>query len=85
MEIRGIDDNQGNGLWKGIWDLKVANKVKNLVWKACQNQLPTKSKLVSHMIIESTTCDHCQDVPKSVIHALCSCQELDVVWADEEL
>lgn len=37
------------------------------------------------MIIESATCGRCQAVPESVIHALCSHRELDVVWADEEL
>lgn len=77
--------NQENGLWKGIWSLKVSNKVKNMVWRACRNSLPMKMNLVWRMIIDSPICDRCQDSPDSVLHALWSCREVDVVRSDAEL
>ena len=46
-------------LWKGLWSLKIPNKVKNLVWRACRNSLPTKENLVRCTIITSSTCDRC--------------------------
>nr|XP_023897448.1 uncharacterized protein LOC112009346 [Quercus suber] len=38
-------------LWKGIWSLKVPSKVKNLVWRAVKNSLPTKQNLVKRKAI----------------------------------
>ena len=37
------------------------------------------------MIIDSPICDRCQNDLESVIHALWSCREVDVVWLDVEL
>lgn len=32
-------------LWKNFWSLKVPNKVKHFIWRACNNTLPTKKQL----------------------------------------
>ena len=40
------DEGLDKSLWKGIWSLHVPNKVKNFIWRACQNSLPTKLDLV---------------------------------------
>ena len=69
----------------GIWALHLLNKVKNMVWRACRNSLPTKTSLVSRTIIDSPICDRCRNDQESVIHALWSCREVDVVWLDVEL
>lgn len=56
-----------------------------MVWRACRNSLPMKMNLVWRMIIDSPICDRCQDSPESVLHALWSCREVDVVRSDAEL
>ena len=37
----GIDGK----VWKTIWALKVPPKVRNFIWRACSNILPTKDNL----------------------------------------
>ena len=67
-------------LWRTIWSLQVPNKIKNLVWRACRNLLPTKENLVRRTIIENPTYDRCKHEPKSALHALWNCSKLVVVW-----
>jgi len=70
-------------LWRTIWSLQVLNKIKNLVWRACRNLLPSKENLVRQTIIKDPTCDRCKHEPESALHALWNCSELDVVWEEE--
>ena len=35
-----------DSFWKEIWSLKVSNLVKNFMWRACSNILPTKESLL---------------------------------------
>jgi len=72
-------------LKRSIWSMQVPNKVKNFVWRACRNSLPTKTNLVHRKIIDSPICDCCQQCPETVLHSLWSCRELEVVWDEEEL
>lgn len=44
-------------LWQGIWNLKVPSKVKNLIWWAAKNSLPTKQNLFRQKIITTDYCD----------------------------
>ena len=76
---------QETQLWKGLWSLKIPNKVKNLVWRACHNSLPTKENLVHRTIITSSTCDQCFKASESPLHAIWLCPKLDAVWADLDL
>ena len=39
-------------LWQAIWNLPVLSKVKNLVWRATKNSLPSKDNLVQRKIIQ---------------------------------
>ena len=39
-------------LWLAIWNLLVPNEVKNLMWRAAKNSLPSKVNLVHCKIIQ---------------------------------
>lgn len=47
--VSASSSNTGGGpfspLWKAIWKAKVPPKVRNMVWRTCQNILSTKSNL----------------------------------------
>lgn len=41
----GSRQEEGGGVWKVIWGLKIPNAVEMLMWRACNNLLPTKENL----------------------------------------
>lgn len=43
--------SQETQLWKGLWSLHTPSKVKNHIWRACRNSLPTKENLLRRTII----------------------------------
>lgn len=59
--------------------------MKNHIWRACRNSLPTKTNFVRRTIIANDTCDRYHGVVEAVIHALWECPEIDVVWTDATL
>ena len=77
MEAR---PNYEQGLWKKIWALACPNKVKNLVWRACCNSLPSKSNLLRRTVITDQTCDRCRCAAEDMIYAVWNCKNLDCVW-----
>ena len=63
-----------------IWSLPVPSKVRNLVWRATKNSLPTKTNLVKRKIITNSTCKSCQQANEDVCHALFHCSKLSDLW-----
>lgn len=46
VDAGGASDNwRIRTLWKIIWNLKCLNKIKQFMWRACRNILPTKQRL----------------------------------------
>ena len=60
------------------------NKIKNFVWRASNEALPTKMNLHHRHITESNTCDLCGEFPKDLVHAIWSCKEAAGVWSSLE-
>lgn len=65
---------------KGVWSLRVPNKVKNLMWRASKNSIPIELNLLRRAIIVDPLCDRCKSEAESPLHALWLCNELDLVW-----
>ena len=68
------------GLWKAIWGLEVPNKVKNFIWRANVNCLPTKLALKRKQIDISEICPICNDNVEDVIHILIKCPFARRAW-----
>jgi ribonuclease HI len=60
-------------LWKSIWSLPVTPKVRNFLWRACGESLPTSLNLWKRKVIVAPICDQCQGSPEDALHALWSC------------
>ena len=85
QEAQNLQPGQSNTvqlkpLWKAIWSLSVPSKVRNLVWGATKNSLPTKTNLVKQKIINSSMCESCQQANEDVCHALFHCPKLSDLW-----
>ena len=79
-ESPSTSDQSGNReVWKQIWKLHVPNRIRTLLWRACCDSLPSKANLVRRKILHDATCHNYNLEPKSTIHALWSCQKLDMI------
>nr|XP_023876693.1 uncharacterized protein LOC111989131 [Quercus suber] len=65
--------------------MRVPQKMKNFVWRACRDAIPTKQALVKRTIITDPFCDRCETETENSLHALWACSEVDIVWADLSL
>ncbi|XP_074327095.1 uncharacterized protein LOC141665037 [Apium graveolens] len=62
-----------SGFWRKLWNLKIPNKVKNFLWRASTNCLPTKDMLHSRRVQVNSQCPICNLSDESIIHALVTC------------
>ncbi|KAM5562690.1 hypothetical protein ABKV19_017740 [Rosa sericea] len=67
-----VDEFQA--LWKTIWKAKVPKKVAVGVWRACQNILPTRERILTKGYEGETGCLLCDCPLESVGHVLADCQ-----------
>ena len=67
--------------WKNIWRLKVPNKVRVFLWRACSNALPTKVNLQRRKVLDNSLCEQCKCWEEDVLHAIWSCETLREGWA----
>ena len=72
-------------LWKKIWSLECPNKMRNLMWRASRNSLPSKCNLMSRRIITDQMCDQCKDENEDIMHAVWGCKGLDGVWGADSI
>ncbi|KAK2644581.1 hypothetical protein Ddye_019776 [Dipteronia dyeriana] len=61
-------------LWKQLWALKIPPKVKNFVWRLCNNCLPIKDVLIQMHVDVDTMCPVCSSEPESALHTFTQCQ-----------
>ena len=65
-------------LWSGLWRLKVPNKIKTFVWRACIESFPTLVNLARRKVVLSNSCISCNREPEIVIHSLWGCEKVKV-------
>ena len=64
------------GFWREVWRLEVPSKVKNFVWRACKEALPTKANLCRRRIILEATYEACKEENEDVSHAIFFCSSV---------
>ncbi|KAF4386100.1 hypothetical protein F8388_016352 [Cannabis sativa] len=71
--------------WKHMWKLKIPLKVKNLMWRAGMNCLPTMVQLRSKHVNVSSQCPVCQIEDEPILHRLVSCPEATLCWNQKKV
>ena len=68
-------------IWKKIWKLNIPPKVRNFLWRACSNILPTRENLHRRRVQMEPWCELCCQCTETVAHVLCECPLARNVWA----
>ncbi|GLU13484.1 hypothetical protein SLE2022_301180 [Rubroshorea leprosula] len=66
--------------WKHLWKLKVPPKVRNFLWRAILNSLPSLDNLVKRGITQEITCPNCHMADETLIHLLFYCPHVEPIW-----
>ena len=70
--------------WKGIWQLRVPNKIRHFVWRICNNALPIMVNLHRCQIVPSACCALCNVLLEDSLHAVWYCEAISGVWSTLE-
>ncbi len=63
-----------------VWKLKFPLKVKNFLWRACHNCLPTRVRLLSKGVLCSDQCAVCEDGDEDNAHLFFMCSKSVFYW-----
>lgn len=71
--------------WKFVWGLQVPPKIRNFIWRALSDNLPTKVALIARSMDVDPLCGYCNVAEETSIHALVLCPVVKQVWISSEL
>ena len=66
--LMGSSSNQkrSHTYWKGIWGVKIPNKILVFTWRACHSTLPTRTNLFKRGVVSSCVCPVCHEEAETV-------------------
>lgn len=70
-----------SGFWRRLWNLKIPPKVKNFLWRATKECLPTKDLLCRRRVPVNVICPTCNNAPESILHSLVTCSYAEASWS----
>ncbi|KAM6557738.1 hypothetical protein CsatB_004757 [Cannabis sativa] len=73
-------ESEASDFWKALWSLKLPPKIKNLMWRAGSNCLPTLSQLASKRVPVNTRCPLCEEMDETISHILLTCRVVKLAW-----
>ena len=80
FNVRECSNNtRMKSLQKSIWKFHCPNKIRNFIWRACKDILPTKTKLRDREIPVEVECDLCGGV-ETAGHTFWGCDFVAAVW-----
>jgi len=77
------DLSNTRSIWKGVWSLRIPNRVKTLLWRAGSDTLPSKNNLLRRKIITDDLCLGCKLKSETIFQAIWSYPALAPVWSSK--
>lgn len=66
--------------WKAIWTAKVPPKIRNFIWRVCNNGIATGSNLYRRQCISDEICGICGMAPETDTHLFTGCSWVKAFW-----
>ena len=79
------DDSEMKHLWKSIWKLKLPNKIRSFMWRACREALATKANLKKRKITKDDLCSQCGKGAETSLHLFWFCDKAKEVWCNSKM
>lgn len=81
-EINSSTPNAHSINWKGLWKLKLQDRLKLLFWKISHNILPTKTLIntVIPLKEDHLLCPLCKSEPEDLSHLFLNCFYSKILW-----
>ncbi|XP_058183909.1 uncharacterized protein LOC131301564 [Rhododendron vialii] len=67
-------------MWKKLWSIPTAPKVRMFMWKAAQNWVACRENLFCRKCITNPTCPICASTNETIEHLLFHCPRSRAVW-----
>ncbi|KAL4291122.1 hypothetical protein GQ457_14G012230 [Hibiscus cannabinus] len=67
-------------IWSNIWSLKTLPKIRNFIWKACHNVVPSNENLARRRHSNTAGCLRCGDNTESIEHIIFFCPFSQAIW-----
>ena len=67
-------------VWKVKWSLKTPSKIKNFLWRCCNNALHVSEQIWKRKVMRSPICGICGVEEEIVEHILLTCEWTKMVW-----
>lgn len=74
-----------DSLWKNLWRLQLAPKIKVFGWKICKNILPVKTNLRRRGLEIEVLCPICHREAETMAHCFNGCKVAKNFWSSEAL
>ena len=74
------DSDSSTSIWRSLWKLEVSNKVRNFLWLAATNVLPSVVNLVTRRVAIPPTCSLCNAYDETITHTLLECEFSKSCW-----
>lgn len=76
---------QIEGAWILIWKMKVPPRVKNILWRACRDYVPTRTRLQNKGVVCPISCVLCDSDLENCCHLFLTCSKSIACWEREGL